>query len=61
MDQIVVDLLTNAIDKVDKKVDSIDEKVDQMLQFKWQIVGGSVVISAVASVIISLIIAVYSR
>lgn len=36
----------------------LNEKVDQILQFKWQIVGGSVVISAIVGVLIQSILAI---
>jgi hypothetical protein len=36
----------------------LNDKVDQILQFKWQIVGGSVVISAVVGVLIQVILAI---
>lgn len=28
-----------------QRVEKIDEKVDKLLQFKWQIIGGSVLMS----------------
>lgn len=40
------------IDYLVERVENIDKKVDQLLQFKWQIIGGSVVISAVLAIII---------
>ena len=36
------------------RVEHIDQKVDKLLQFKWQIVGGSVVLSLVVTVLIQL-------
>ena len=39
-------------DKVEAKFNTVNEKLDTLLQFKWQIVGGSVVISLVVSVLI---------
>lgn len=39
-------------DKVETKFNTVNEKLDTLLQFKWQIVGGSVVISLVVSVLI---------
>jgi len=61
MDQAVVQLITDAINKVDSKVDKLDEKVNSLLSFKWQVVGGTVVISAILGVVIQIIIAAVSR
>lgn len=57
MDQQLVDWLKDDIKEVKNDVKSINEKVDKMLQFKWQIVGGSVVVSAVIGVLIQLYLA----
>jgi RsiW-degrading membrane proteinase PrsW (M82 family) len=43
-------LITYLIERVEK----IDDKVDRLLQFKWQIIGGSVVMSAILAVIIQI-------
>lgn len=61
MDATVVQLLTESINKVDAKVDKIDEKVSQMLEFKWQIVGGSLVVSIVVGVAIQVFLALAAR
>jgi hypothetical protein len=57
MDQIVVELLTQKIDKVDQKVDFVASDVKELLKFKWQIIGGSAVISAVVTIIMQIILA----
>jgi ABC-type dipeptide/oligopeptide/nickel transport system permease component len=72
MEQKMFDWLKNDIEKVDAKVDnlglSVNNKLDvmgsdvkQMLEFKWQIIGGSVVISAIVGIVLQIIIAVYGR
>lgn len=65
MEQKMFDWLKADIDKVDKKVDTLSKevntKLDEILAFKWQIVGGSVVISAVVGVVIQIFLAAYSR
>lgn len=42
------------IKETNKKFDKIDEKMDKLLSFKWQIVGGSVAFSLIATGIIQL-------
>jgi tetrahydromethanopterin S-methyltransferase subunit G len=61
MDSTIVQLLRDSIDKVDAKVDKIDEKVSAMLAFKYQIIGGSVIMSAIIGVAIQIFLAVYSK
>lgn len=41
MDQNFIDLLKENIDEVKDDVRRIESKVDQLLEFKWQIIGGS--------------------
>jgi hypothetical protein len=48
-------LITYLIERVEK----IDDKVDRLLQFKWQIIGGSVVMSAILAVIIQIAAVVF--
>lgn len=43
-------LITYLIERVEK----IDDKVDKLLQFKWQIVGGSVALSVFVTAIIQI-------
>ena len=42
------------IDYLIDRIEKIDEKVDRLLQFKWQIIGGSVVLSAIITVSIQI-------
>lgn len=37
-----------------QRIENIDKKVDKILEFKWQIIGGATVLSAVISIAISL-------
>jgi len=66
------DWLKSDIEKVDSKVDKLDQSINgkldsmgsdvkQMLEFKWQIIGGSVVISAIVGIVLQVLIAAYSR
>jgi len=48
--------LKEDIDKVDAKVDILDAKLDELLKFKWQIIGGSMVASLIIGVLFQLII-----
>ena len=34
---------------LDKRLDHLEAKVDQLIKFKWQVVGGAAVISAIVS------------
>lgn len=38
------------------EVKSINAKVDEMLMFKWQIVGGSIALSAIVGIIIQILL-----
>lgn len=41
------DLLLHIVEKMESDISRIDAKVDKLLEFKWQIIGGSVVASLV--------------
>ncbi len=43
-------------DKLDEKLSVIEIKVDKLFQFKWQIIGGSIAISTVFSIITTLVL-----
>lgn len=55
-DQQLIEWLKDDLKSVKEDVKSINEKVDEMLKFKWQIVGGSVAISAIIGITIQLLI-----
>ncbi len=61
-------LITELINKVDAKADGIDAKVDvvagkvdDLLAFKWQVFGGTVVVSLIVGTIVSVIVAIVGR
>jgi tetrahydromethanopterin S-methyltransferase subunit G len=56
MQEQVVQLLNDKIDKVDERVSRIEDKVDQLLAFKWQIIGGSVIMSLIVTFFIQLLL-----
>ena len=60
MDQKLIDWLRDDLDSVKTDVKQINAKVDEMLQFKWQIVGGSVVMSLIVGVVIQIVVAIYT-
>ena len=41
--------------EIKQSIQVINQKVDALLQFKWQIITGSVVVSAIFAIIIQLI------
>ena len=42
------------ITRADERFDKLELKVDKLLEFKWQIIGGSVVVSTLVSLALSL-------
>lgn len=36
-------LIKYFIEETNKRFDKLDEKVDQLLEFKWQIIGGALI------------------
>jgi hypothetical protein len=53
----LIDWLKEDLQSVKADVKEINGKIDEMLEFKWQIVGGSVVISLIVGVVLQFIIA----
>lgn len=45
MDEHILKLIT-------ERMDRMEDKIDVLLEFRWKIVGGTIVVSAVAGVII---------
>lgn len=43
-----------------ERVEKIDEKVDEILKFKWQMLGGGLVLTSVITVLIQILF-IYSR
>lgn len=48
MDATVVDIILARIDK-------LEDKVDKLLEFKWQIVGGTVLVSLLMTGVVQLL------
>lgn len=48
----------NFRDEIKHDLDKIQQDVSEIKKFKWQIVGGSVVISAIVGVLIQIILAI---
>lgn len=57
--QKLIDWLKDDVQAVRSEVKEINSKVDELLKFKWQIVSGSVIISAIVGVIIQVFLAMY--
>lgn len=68
MEQKMLDWLKSDIANVDRKVDKLDSEINEkldtmgaditsMLEFKWQIIGGSVAVSVVVGIVLQLVIA----
>lgn len=55
-DQQLIEWLKDDLKSVKDDIKSINQKVDEMLAFKWQIVGGSVVVSLLVGIVVQLII-----
>lgn len=41
-------------DKIDEEFERVDGKLEELLSFKWKIIGGSVILSVFATVIVTL-------
>jgi hypothetical protein len=49
------------IEQTNDRLEKIDQKLDEMIKFKWQIIGGSVVLSLVVTVIVQLSVYVVNK
>lgn len=47
------DLIKDFIERTDKRFDRVDEKLDELIAFRWQIIGGSIGLSALFSVLVN--------
>lgn len=45
------------LESIDGRLDKIESKVDTMIEFKWQIIGGSVVLSLIIGIVVQIVIA----
>jgi len=59
--QKLIDWLKDDVQAVRSEVKEINSKVDELLKFKWQIVSGSVIISAIVGVIIQVFLEIYQK
>lgn len=57
MSEQLIEWLKEDLQSVKADVKEINGKIDEMLEFKFQIVGGSVVASAIIAVVIQLVVA----
>lgn len=46
------ELVDYFIEQTDKRFDAIESKLDELIAFRWQLIGGSAVISAIVSILI---------
>lgn len=53
------DLLLHIVEKMETDIRRIDEKVDRLLQFKWQVVAGGVVVSAFITILVQILSIVF--
>lgn len=49
------DLIEYYIRSTDDRLEKIEKKIDELLSFKWQIIGGSVILSLVINIGLALI------
>lgn len=61
METKLFDVLDRKIDKVDQQVEKLTLKVDDLLQFKWQVIGGTLIFSALGGLLVQLIVAAAFR
>lgn len=59
MDQTVVELIIDAQKDLRQDLKELNSKVDTILEWKWKLIGGSIVISAVLTFIFQLGLSVY--
>ena len=52
-----VDAKIDALDKkIDAKIEGLDNKIDELLRFKWQLYGSSLVLNTIAVVCFHLLV-----
>lgn len=55
MNEQAFELLLEKHRDADRRAERMEEKLDELLSFKWKIVGGSAVLSIIASFLTSLV------
>lgn len=61
MNDQTFELLNEKINKVESKVDDVAKDVKEMLAFKWQIIGGTMVVSAIIGIVIQVLLALINN
>ena len=61
MDARIVDYIREEIKELKVEIKSIDGKVDKLLEFKWRIVGGSIVVSLIITALFQIGLAFLQR
>lgn len=61
MDDQQSELVRYFIEETNKKFERLEEKVDILLEFKWQILGGSMVLSALVTIAIQVTAIIFSK
>ena len=56
-----IESLEKRITKLDNKMDDLDEKMDDLLKFKWQIMGGTMIVSIVVGIVLQILIAAFGK
>lgn len=54
MDPQAFDLLMKKFEDIEGKISEVENKVDALLAFKWQIIGGSVLLSIILTAVINI-------
>jgi hypothetical protein len=55
MNEQLFELIKQRFESVEKQITGLDSKVDELLSFKWQIIGGSVLMSVILSIVVTLV------
>jgi len=53
MDKQLIDYF---IDQTNRRFDKVDKKLNELLEFKWKIIGGSVIFSLFATLVFNLLL-----
>lgn len=69
MNEQVFKLLVDKIDKVDRDIENLKtielldlkNDVKEVKQFKWQIMGGTSVVSVIVGIVIQILLAIYGK
>lgn len=61
MDQRQNELVDYFIEETNKKFERLEEKVDMLLEFKWQIISGAVVFSALITIVIQVLSVIWQK